>query len=250
MSDDPKPADPAAVAEPEPEGVVEVQGKRLVPVDAIVAERERARTKAEEKYKTELEPLKQKAAQADQLASDLAALKPQLDYVRANWEQIQAAQKKATDIPDVSDEDAEKFARRYELYRDNGLDVHRAKQMIVDQRAETKRIASQVAQEAVAPYAQTAAAHAARENFMWAANQKAPDGSPQLILASWRPCGGRSRQSYPRIQAWQRSSWRRLSAGQYGVASGCRPRRRSRCTAKRLGAGRMGTIGSARWSAA
>lgn len=177
MSEDPNPA-PAAnpTPDPEPEGVVEVQGRRMVPVDALIAERERATKKGEEKARAEYEPLKAKAAQADQLAADLQALQPHIQHLQRHPELME--EPKQPDTPDVSRDDAEKFARRYELYTPNGLDVARAAQMIADNRAETKRIATEAAQEAVQPYAQSSFTAAARQNFCWAASQKAADGGP------------------------------------------------------------------------
>lgn len=170
MSEDPSvvPAsDP--VPEPEPEGVVDVQGRRMVPVDALIAERGRVKDATEKKVREEYEPLKAKAAEADRLATDLAALQPHIDYLRKHPELLQA--QPVPDIPDISTDDAEKYARRYELYTPTGLDIPRAKQIIADNRAETKRIAQDAAREFAAPAA-------ARQNFIWAASQKGPDGLP------------------------------------------------------------------------
>lgn len=167
---------PVTDPEPEPEGIVEVQGKRLVSVDALVAERERAKKTTEEKVRAEYEPLKAKAARADQLEADLQLLQPHIDHLRKHPELLQEPAK--PDIPDVSNDEAEKFARRYELYTPTGLDITRAKQMIADNRAETKRIAKEAAQEAVQPYAQTTATSQSRQNFAWAASQRGQDGQP------------------------------------------------------------------------
>jgi hypothetical protein len=175
MSDDPQVETPATT-EPEPEGVVEVQGQKMVPVTALTAERERARTKTEEKIRAEYEPIKQKAAERDQLAADLAALQPHIDYLNKHPEFLKAAPK--DDVPDVSDDDAERYARQYELYTPNGLDTPRAKRIIADNRAEMSKVARQAAHEAVQPYAQMSSKEAAKSNYLWAAQQQTPDGQP------------------------------------------------------------------------
>src|SRR5688572_20224864 len=93
---------PEPVADPEPEGVVDVQGQKMVPLSALTGERERARTKAEERARAEMEPLKAKAQQADQLAADLAALQPHIDYLNRHPEVL--AKQPQADVPSVSDE--------------------------------------------------------------------------------------------------------------------------------------------------
>lgn len=163
-------------ADPEPEGIVDVQGKKMVPVDALIAERERATKKGEEKARAEIEPLKVKAAQADQLAADLQALQPHIDYLNKHRELFDRPAE--PDTPTVSDEEAEKEARDLELYTPTGLDIPRAKRIIAKRRAEVSAVAKQAAQEAVQPYAQSSFTAAARQNFVWAASQKGPDGAP------------------------------------------------------------------------
>lgn len=85
---------------------------------------------------------------------------------------------KPPDPPDVTDDEAERFAKHYELYTANGLDISRAKRMIKDQRDETRRVATEAAQQAVEPLKQTTATQASRQNFVWAASQKDADGNP------------------------------------------------------------------------
>ena len=173
---------PSPVPEPEPEGVIDVQGKKMVPVDALIAERERATKKGEEKARAELEPLKAKAAQADQLAADLQALQPHIAYLQKHPEVMQRPFE--PDTPTVSDEEAEKEARDLELYTPTGLDLARAKRIIAKRRAEVSQVATQAAKEAVEPYAQSSFTAAARQNFVWAASQKAPDGAPLVETAA------------------------------------------------------------------
>ena len=182
MSD---PTNPSLESTPEPEpepqepaleGVVEVQGQKLVPVSAVIAERDRARQSTEKRIRDEYEPVKAKAAQADQLAADLGALQPYIDHLRRHPELMQQAPQ--ADVPTVSDQDAEQFARQYELYTPTGLDTGRAKKIIANQRDEMAKVARNAAQEAVAPVLHGTATQQARQNFLWAASQRATDGSP------------------------------------------------------------------------
>lgn len=69
------------------------------------------------------------------------------------------------DIPDVSDDDAERYARRYELYTKDGLDLPRAKQIIADNRQEMRRVAHDAVEQAVGPVKADNFKQAAREQF-------------------------------------------------------------------------------------
>ena len=84
------------------------------------------------------------------------------------------------EVPDVSDDEAERYARHYELYTPQGLDISRAKRIIADQRAEMKRVAREAVQEydqtTVAEVRQTAAQRAAREQFVRVATAKDEGG--------------------------------------------------------------------------
>lgn len=183
--DNPLPEDPAAppepvaqpdpAAEPEPEGVVEVSGQKMVPVGVLTAERRRMK----EAHERELAPVREKASRADQLDARLQAYEQQ---------QRQPPAPAAPDDPiaKVSDEKAERFAKRYELFTPNGLDIPRAKQIIAEQEAETRRIAEEAASKAMAPLLQDTAASASKQNFVDMATQKAPDGSPLLDATDQR----------------------------------------------------------------
>lgn len=160
----------------EPEGVVEVQGQKLVPLAALEAERKRAKETTEAKLRAEMEPFKQKAAEADRLAADLAAIQPHIDYLRQHPEILQRPS--SEDRSGVTDDEAERYAREYELYTPQGLDLARAKRIIATHRADMQRVAQEAAQQAVQPVLQTTAVQAARQNFLWAASQKGPDGRP------------------------------------------------------------------------
>ena len=146
---------PIPEPEPEPAGVVDVQGQKLVPLAALVAERERIRTISEEKHQKELEPLKTKAAHADQLEADLAAVQPHLEYLKQHPELMK--REEAPEVQAVTDEEAERYARRYELYTPQGLDLTRARHIIADNRKEMKQVAEEAAREAVKPLAATTA---------------------------------------------------------------------------------------------
>lgn len=180
IKEPPATQDPGPEPEPTPDGVVEVQGQKLVPLAALTAERERARTTTEERVRKEYEPLKKQAeahaAQAAQISADLESLQPQIEYLNQHPELLTVAQ--AAREPSVSDEDAERYARQYELYTATGLDLKRAKHIIADNRSEMAKVARDAAEEAVAPVAYRAAMDTARDNYRWAAGQRTADGSP------------------------------------------------------------------------
>lgn len=182
---DPTPT-PTPTPDPEPEGVVDVQGQKYVPVSALVAERTRARETTEERLRKEFEPFKEKAAKTDQLAADLEAIRPHLDYLREHPELMEPRPEPG---PQVSDEAAEKYARRFELYTSTGLDLKRAKQIIADNRAEIAHMAQEAAQQAVQPALQATAQQISRQNFVWAAQQVGADGhplvDPAVLAAEW-----------------------------------------------------------------
>lgn len=169
----------------DPEGLVEVQGQKLVPLAALTAEREKARRTTEDRVTKELvEPLKEKLAKTTQLEQDLQAIQPQLEYLKAHPELMHATE--APDLQAVTDEAAERFARQYELYTATGLDLSRAKRMIADQRSEIQSVAKQAAEEAVQPYAHSSAEQSARANFVWAAQEAQRRGvDPKALAETW-----------------------------------------------------------------
>lgn len=166
-------------------GAVEIQGKKYVPQETfgatLSAERQRVRKATEDKLKTEWQPILEKAGQVDQLRADLQALQPHLAYLQAHPELLQQSTPTENDLPPdqrVSDEDAERFAKQYELYTATGLDLQRAKRLIRDNRAEIIRVARQVTEETVQPMRESNAAQASRQNFVWAATQLDAQGQP------------------------------------------------------------------------
>jgi hypothetical protein len=163
-------ASPDPAAEPEPEGVVEVAGQKMVPVGVLTAERRRLK----EAHERDLVPVRERLSRADQIEARLNAFEQQ------QRQQPQPEPAKDDPIAKVTDEDAERLAKRYELFTPTGLDLPRAKQIIAEQRAETRRIAEEAASQAMAPLLQDTAATASKHNFVEMATQKAPDGSPLL----------------------------------------------------------------------
>ena len=171
---------PETTPEPEPEGLIEVeisgQKQKVATGSVIAAERNRVREKTEAKFKGEIDALKVKAARADQLEADLGAVRPHVEYLQQNPHLMKRDE--APELQKVSDEEAERFARQYELYGPSGLDLGRAKRIIADQHATIKRVATEAAQEAVGPIKQGTHVQQARQNFAWAAQQRGPDGRP------------------------------------------------------------------------
>lgn len=172
---------PAGQEDPEPEGVVEVEVKpgdkrRVVGVDVLVAERKRVAAKTEERFKPELEAAKAHAEENARLKADLAAIQPFVQKLQQRPELMKVDE--PDEIKSVTDEEAERTARQYELYTANGLDLPRAKRIIADRRKEMATVAEETAKKVVQPYAKSSAKQAATQTYVWAASQKGPDGRP------------------------------------------------------------------------
>lgn len=180
------------VEDPEPDGVVEAEvapGKkeRVVSVSTLAAERKRIREAEAAKHAKELEPLKQVEQQFKQLQTDVEAWRGEIEFLRAHPEIRK--QHEPPELQQVPDDEAERYARDYELYTPHGLDLPKAKRIIARNREETKRIAAEVAREAAQPAIQASAAQASRQNFLWAASQKGSDGrplvDPKILAEEW-----------------------------------------------------------------
>lgn len=179
--------------ESEPEGVVEVQGRRMVDVSVLAAERRRAREIAERGVRErEVAPLQQQAQDAAQLREALAAARPYVELVRQHPELLQAPEPLPLE-QQISDEEALAEARDLELYEagTGQLDVTRARRIIAKRRTEAYEAAQQVAQSVVAPHARQTATAASGQNFAWAAGQRDAAGQPlvdhRLLAELWAP---------------------------------------------------------------
>ena len=169
--------------EPVPDGALDIdiqgQKQKMVPVAALVAERERVRHAERERLAKEYEPLKAKAAERDQLAADLATIQPHIEYLRAHPDVMKAAQ--PPEHQAISDEAAERYARDWDLYTASGPDVAKAKRLMAHGAEEMRRVAREAATEAVRPAMETTAAQSSRQNFIWAASQRGPQGQPLVV---------------------------------------------------------------------
>ena len=185
MSEEVKVETPAP--DPEPEGAIEVdlggQKQKVVPVGVVAAERKRARESTEQKFTKEIEGLKAKAAESDQLKADLAQLQPYIEHLKTHG---LPKKEEPPEIAKVSDQEAEKYARDYELYTATGLDMGKAKRIIANQREETRKIAAEAAQEAIKPLATSSATQQSRQNFVWAAQEAQKRGvQPETVAQLW-----------------------------------------------------------------
>ena len=182
---------PTPTPDPEPEGAIDVdlsgQKQRMVPVSALVAERERVRAAEREKVTKEYEPLKTKADLADRLQADLQTVQPFINKLREKPELMK--EETPSELAGITDEEAERFARNYELFNATGVDTHRAKRIIAEQRKEIAKVAREAAQEAIRPLAETTAVDKSRSHFMWAAQQRDQSGQPlvdpQILAQEW-----------------------------------------------------------------
>lgn len=174
-----QPAEPAA--EPEeaalPEGIADPDG-RIGPI--IAAERRRVREATERRVREqELAPLQQAAQERDQLRAALAEVRPIIDQVRQHG--MPKPPEPAPAESRIPDERAERYARRFELYRSDGQpDIGRAKAILAEQQEEISRAAREAAQEIVGPITSQSAQAASRQNLERLALQRDPDGQPVL----------------------------------------------------------------------
>jgi hypothetical protein len=160
MSEEVKPD--ATVPEAEPEGAIEVelagQRQKVVPVGVVAAERKRARESTEQKFKGELDALKAKAAEADQLRADLGQLQPYIEHLKTHG------------LPK----------------KEEPPEIGKAKRIIANQREETRKIAAEAAQEAIKPLATSSATQQSRANFVWAAQEAQKRGvQPETVAQLW-----------------------------------------------------------------
>lgn len=188
---------PEAVQEPddtEPEGAVDVQGRRMVDVSVLAAERRRVREATEkatrEALAKEHEPIRQQADEAAKLRQALAETQPYIDHLRRHPELLQAP--KPTPLEEtISDDEAIAEARDLELYNQQTgqPDIARAKRIIARRRTETQSAAQQAAQAAVGPITSQTAQQTSRQNFVAMATrrdtQNQPLVDPKALAELW-----------------------------------------------------------------
>lgn len=195
LDDTQQPTDP----DPEPEGIVTdpQSGQKMVPLGAVAGERDKrkaleTRLKDMEAQLQAIEPIRQRASQVDQLTGELRSVK----------EQLQQFQPKPQ-IPQVSDEEAETYARDFELYdaTTGKLDLPRAKRMIAREEQKAVRMAEKIVEQKLGPVQEQGAAASSRQNFGIYAMQPFPDGTEptrefQTLLArKWTEMGPMATQS-------------------------------------------------------
>ena len=174
----------------EPEGVVEHQGRRMVDVSVLAAERKRVREATSRAKDAELAPLKAKALEADGLRRALAEAGPYIDLVRQHPELLQPP-KASTAEEQVSDDEAAAEARDLELYDaiTGQPDLTRAKRIIARRRTETATAAHAAAQAAIGPITSSTAHGASRQNFVSMAMQRdaanQPLVDPKVLAELW-----------------------------------------------------------------
>lgn len=167
----------------EPEGAVDVQGRRMVDVSVLAAERRRVREATEKAIRESLakehEPIRQKADEADRLRQALSETQPYIDHLRRHPELLQAP--KPTPLEEqISDEEAIAEARDLELYNQQTgqPDIARAKRIIARRRTETQSAAQQAAQAAVGPITSQTAQQTSRQNFVTMATRRDAQNQP------------------------------------------------------------------------
>lgn len=181
LEDETSPPEPAKEPDDnaEPEGAVDVQGRRMVDVSVVAAERKKARENTEKSLREkELAPLQEKVKEVDALKAALNELRPYADLARQHpelWKQPEPT----PDAEKVSDEEAATHARRYQLYLADGQpDLKTAKTILADHRNEIRTVAAQAARDAVGPIQAATAEERSRNNFAAMLHLKNSDGQP------------------------------------------------------------------------
>lgn len=181
----PETADASTLPDTEPEGVVEVQGRRMVPVDALVAERRRVRESSERAVAERIAPLEAKAREADQLRAALTDAQPYLEHLRQHPELLQPPAPTPIEST-ISDDEARNEARDLELYAPDGQpDVARAKRIIARRRTEVMTAAQMAAAEAVGPITSASAQQTSRHNFVQMATAARGQVDPRHLAQMW-----------------------------------------------------------------
>lgn len=176
----------------EPEGAVEVQGRRMVDVSVVAAERKRARELAEKHVReNELAPLQEKANKADALQQALNAAQPYVDLMKQHPELLQTRPPTPPE-QQIPDDEAAQYARDFQLYTaDSKLDVPTAKKIMARHRTEMHHVAREAAREAMEPVAELTAKDRSARNFQtYAQSLVGEDGQlmadPQVVVDLWK----------------------------------------------------------------
>lgn len=157
---------PQAATPPEPDDdAVDIHGVKHVPIAAVLAEREKAKS-----YKEKADAYDQVAQQWNQVQPYIQFLKENPTFMSRTAEQTQPT---PTTTTQPVDPEAEELARTLDLYTADGKpDAARAVKItkIVD------RIAEQKAEAKVKPLAESTTRERAQHNYQRALATKAPDG--------------------------------------------------------------------------
>lgn len=160
------PTVPVQATEDEPEGTVEIPTGKVVPLQALHAERGRVK-----EVRGELEAAKQEIERMRRDVDEYAALKPKLqeampiiEAVRRRPDLVKMAYEPAPEpakpAGPLSDSEAEDFAKDLDLYTPEGKpDLARAQRLATRQQA----LADRAAQTRMAPYEQQTAARQSQD---------------------------------------------------------------------------------------
>jgi hypothetical protein len=189
----PEPEKPAVLPDgevPEDNTVLEASGTKIDVGPLLAAERKRVREATEQRVRAEYAPLQQQAQDMASLKAELAALRQQV-----------TPPKQEPAAPEVTDSEAETYARRHQLYgADSTLDLKTAKSILAETKANERRLieaaetrAVQAAKDALAPVHETEAKRAAHDNFLRIAATQDAEGNyvfkdPQthpILLEAW-----------------------------------------------------------------
>lgn len=162
-------------AEPDEPGSVVVGDQKMVPLSALISERDKGKD------------LKTRADQFDQLSGYVSQVKPYIEFLQANPDLMTRATAPAPTPAAVPEHDpvAEQLAKTLDLYTPDGKpDIARAKTLVtvIDTIADAK------ADARVKPIAESTAKSKSAENFQRALVTVTPDGrkvDPAVLKGIW-----------------------------------------------------------------
>jgi hypothetical protein len=179
-----EPAIEPAIEEPEPEGTVEIPTGKVVPLQALQAERGKAKeAKAEaEAIKAELEAARQKVQEYATLEQKLKEAMPYIEETRRRMTEKPQAEAPAGPL---APQEAVEYAKDMDLYKADGTpDVERAQRLAARQEA----IAAKQAQRLVAPFEAQNAQQQAQRMFTEVSTMKDSQGrtvDPAALKQIW-----------------------------------------------------------------
>lgn len=175
VAETPAPVEPEAPPEPAAEvDAVEVAGRKYVPVQAVIAER---------KQRQELKAI---ADRVPQLEADNAAMRPYIEFLKANPQLMQPRQEQVTPPLPSADPDVVELTQSMDFYKPDGTpDYDRGAKHLAMMDRRSERLNA----KAVQPFREASLQEKSTQNFAKALAFKDLDGrspDPQVLSGLWQ----------------------------------------------------------------